>query len=70
MDKNDLVHIPSDVMLMQFGSDDEDYGPLFAKRVLTTKKPKCALLLKNNGLYYKILYDGEYWFVSAKDAYQ
>tara|TARA_R110000824_G_scaffold227461_2_gene415267 strand:- start:2172 stop:2384 length:213 start_codon:yes stop_codon:yes gene_type:complete len=70
MNKSDLIHIPSDVTLLQFNSDSEDYGPLFATRSLKTKKPKFALLLKNNGVYYKILYNGEFWFVNAKDAYQ
>jgi len=69
MNKNDLVHIPSNVTLVQFNSEDKDYGPLFAKKTFETKKPKCALLLEKDEVYYKILYNGEFWFVQQGDAY-
>jgi|1_EtaG_2_1085319.scaffolds.fasta_scaffold00515_19 hypothetical protein len=67
--KGDLIYIPSNVTLLQFDNVDEETKPSFAKRFLSTTKPRRALLVKQSEIYCKILYEGEYWFVESRDIY-
>ena len=68
--KGDLVFIPSEVTLLQFqhGSDFKDEHP---NKWLKTDKPAHVLLAKNEkGSYYKVLYEGQYWFVDKSNVYE
>ena len=68
--KGDLIHVPSNVTLLQFDHVSEDLEPqAAAKRFLSTTKPKRALLVEQSNSYCKILYEGEYWFVESRDIY-
>ena len=68
--KGDLIYVPSNVTLLQFDwKEEEEVKPSFTKRFLSTTKPKRALLVKEFDSYYKILYEGEYWFVERQDIY-
>ena len=68
--KGDLVFIPSEVTLLQFqhNADSKDEHP---NKWLKTEKPVHALLAKNEkGYYYKVLYEGQYWFVDKSSVYE
>jgi len=59
---SELVYLPSDVVL--FGTSDHN-----VKEFAVTDKPVNVLLLeKEDGPYYKILYNGDAWYVRKTDA--
>ena len=64
--KGDLVFIPSEVSLLQFRHSFEH-----PNKFMKTEKPGHALLAKNeDGTYYKVLYEGQYWFVNKNNVYE
>jgi len=67
--RGDLIFIPSDVTLLQFAGAERELVP---NRWTKTKKPSHALFAKENefGQYYKILYEGQYWFVERENIYE
>ena len=70
LSKGDLVFIPSEVTLLQFDHSlrSKDDHP---NKWMKTKKPVHALLAVNEkGSYYKILYEGQYWFVDKNNVYE
>ena len=71
--KGDLVFIPSSVRLIQFGGEDASYAelPLFINNHTTTRKPSHALLMEISlDNYFKVYYNGEYWFANKSDVYE
>jgi len=67
-EKGDLVFLPSSVRLLQFKGQEVGL-PLFINKHTVTHKPSRVLLMESCDDYYKILYDGEYWFANKKDIY-
>jgi hypothetical protein len=68
--KGDLVFIPSEVTLLQFDNSSRSKSE-HPNKWLKTKKPAHALLARNEkGSYYKILYEGQYWFVDKSNVYE
>ena len=69
-EKGDLVFIPSSVKLFQFREKQTDAQSSVSKHTITYK-PRRGLLMDAESYdeYYKILYDGEYWFANKQDVY-
>ena len=67
LNKGSLVFLPANVTLLQFSKGDESFS--VANRHMETNKPFHALLLEEKFPYYKILYEGEYWFAKQGDLY-
>ena len=63
MKKGDLVYIPSEVKLVQFGDDDSVF------RWTKTEKPINCLVENVEERYYRIIYKGERWSVRTKYVY-
>ena len=63
MKKGDLVYIPSEVKLVQFGADDSVF------RWTKTEKPINCLVENVEDRYYRVIYKGERWSVKSKHVY-
>ncbi len=63
MKKGDLVYIPSEVKLVQFGDDGR------ISRYTKTEKPINCLVENVEELNYRVIYKGERWSVKASNVY-
>jgi len=63
MKKGDLVYIPSEVKLVQFGEGDS------ISRYTKTEKPINCLVENVEDRWYRVIYQGERWSVKASSVY-
>ena len=68
LDRGSLVFLPANVTLLQFSKSDDSLS--VANRHMETNKPFHALLLEEKFPYFKIFYEGEYWFAKQGDLYR
>ena len=70
--RGDLLYLPADVTLYQFGAENSDTGSKQApRRYEKTTKPINVLALgKRPPDYIEILYESQRWMVRKKDVYR
>jgi len=71
LDKGDLVYLPSSIMMFQFAhSFDKEKEGAIVNHYKTLLKPTNVLIVEHeklNDQYYKILHDGQHWYVKEND---
>ena len=65
MNKGDLVWIPSDVSLLRF-NNLEDKTVIKHRRL---EEPKHVVLIGEESVYYKVIYQGEAWYAPKREVY-
>ena len=61
MRRGDLIYIPSDVMLCKFGLDGATVSSY-----LKLSKPIHLLIMEEEDALYKVLYEGQNWYVKKR----
>tara|TARA_Y100001937_G_C6998904_1_gene275535 strand:+ start:309 stop:518 length:210 start_codon:yes stop_codon:yes gene_type:complete len=65
MRRGDLIYIPSDVMLCKFGLDGATVSSY-----LKLSKPIHLLIMEEEDALYKVLYEGQNWYVKKNQVYE
>tara|TARA_R100000458_G_C8182867_1_gene179260 strand:- start:551 stop:766 length:216 start_codon:yes stop_codon:yes gene_type:complete len=62
----ELAHIPASTILKKFAKDDTLTE---VQCWAVTKVPRTLLVVEQKKNYYKVLYEGESWFVEKNEAF-
>jgi len=65
MKRGELIYIPSDVMLCKLGLDGATVSSY-----LKLSKPVHLLIMQEEELLYKVLYEGQNWYVKKNQVYE